>query len=373
MRLRGFGRTFQRGAVWWVAFYFHGVEHRESVPKTLGRPASTVTEQDARALLKARLSEIQAGRYVGPAQDRLTVAALLDSYLADLRLRGKKSIRPVESICRQLVATFGEHTRAADLTAERIAGAMQRWLVAKKARGTVAHRAARLQAALNLAHRQGQIARVPYIPPLELHNARRGFFEQAEFDQIYGFFREPVNDLVQFAYRSGWRRAEILGLTWADVDQVAGVVRLRDSKSGEGRVVPMYWTDDDDARYPLAFAGIIAKRWEARRGPWVFHRRGKPVQYFRDAWQAACKKAGVPGRIFHDFRRTAYRNMLAAGVDPLTAMTVCGHKTLSMAKRYAIHDVRQLGRALAKTEAHLAARRAADTDTSRTTGPEAVV
>jgi hypothetical protein len=48
--------------------------------------------------------------------------------------------------------------------------------------------------------------------------------------------------------------------------------------------------------------------------PYVFHRRGKPIKDFRDAWDKACEAVGLEGRIFHDFGRTAVRNMIRAGV-----------------------------------------------------------
>ena len=41
---------------------------------------------------------------------------------------------------------------------------------------------------------------------------------------------------------------------------------------------------------------------------------------FWDAWHRACAAAGLNGRIPHDFRRTAARNLIAAPVD--TFMTV---------------------------------------------------
>jgi hypothetical protein len=51
-----------------------------------------------------------------------------------------------------------------------------------------------------------------------------------------------------------------------------------------------------------------AKELERTRGVivlWDFRGGGRPVASFRRAWHAVCQKAGVPGMIFHDLRRTA--------------------------------------------------------------------
>ena len=70
--------------------------------------------------------------------------------------------------------------------------------------------------------------------------------------------------------------------------------------------------------------------------PFVFHRAGRPIKSFRRAWLAACKAAGCPGRIPHDFRRTAVRNLERADVPRSAAMKMVGHKTESIYRRYAI-------------------------------------
>jgi integrase len=85
--------------------------------------------------------------------------------------------------------------------------------------------------------------------------------------------------------------------------------------------------------------------------PWVFHRRGERIKDFRHAWLTACKKAGVPGRVPHDFRRTAVRNLVRAGVSEKIAMTMTGHKTRSVFDRYDIVDEQDLAEAARKLDA----------------------
>ena len=91
--------------------------------------------------------------------------------------------------------------------------------------------------------------------------------------------------------------------------------------------------------------------------PTVFHwsDRGtiKPIHpkalYHR--WKEACRQAGVPTRIPHDFRRTAVRNLERAGVPRSVAMKLTGHKTEAVYRRYAIVCEADLAEGLKKLAA----------------------
>jgi integrase len=193
---------------------------------------------------------------------------------------------------------------------------------------------------------------MPHVPMLTLNNARQGFFERAEFQAVLAHLPAHLHAPLTFAFVTGWRfKSEVLSLTVDRVDLQTGVVRLDPgtTKNNEGR--SFYVTAELRKVLHAQLESIEVLKEKGTICPYVFHRPdGSLIKDFRKTWANACEAAGYPGKLFHDFRRTAVRNLERAAVPRSTAMAMVGHKTESIYRRYAIVDEAMHREAAAKLD-----------------------
>jgi integrase len=159
---------------------------------------------------------------------------------------------------------------------------------------------------------------------------------------------EDLKDFAAFAYVTGMRKGEVASLAWSDVEGDVLTLRGENSKNDEARTIPLVGELGEIVKRRQA-ARRLEENGTVRMVEFIFHRDGRAGPEFRRSWATACKKAGV-ARHFHDFRRSAVRNMTQAGVPQAVAMKISRHKTASMFQGYSIVTTDDLRTALEKPE-----------------------
>ncbi|MBI1797870.1 MAG: tyrosine-type recombinase/integrase [Candidatus Eisenbacteria bacterium] len=341
---RGLGRHYQRGQTWWVQYYCRGRLIRES--------SGSERESVAIKLLKRRLGEMGQGRLVGPDVEKTTFEELAQMLFEDYRLNGRKSLDSAERSVAHLKSFFAR-TRAVEITTDRISAYVAlRMKVAKPA--TIMLELAALKRMFALGLRAGRVGHKPFFPTIEVRNTRSGFFEDADLEAVLAELPRDLRPLIEFLAWSGWRIGEARSLTWRQVDFKAGVVRLEPgtTKNDDGRTFPVGALPrlQEVLRSQREYTSALEREMGCLI-PYVFHRHGKPIKSVYGAWRNACKRAGVPGRLIHDLRRTAIRRFERAGVPRSVAMKLSGHKTEAVYRRYAIVSEADLAEGVRKVAA----------------------
>ncbi len=371
-----FGRIFRRkwrkpdGSVielpiWWIEFYQHGRQRRES--------SHSEQYSVAEALLKRRHAEIAMGILPGNGMGKVKVAVLLDMLLADYEINGK-SLEWAEYVDGHLRPFFGG-MRVASVGTDAVARYVTERRKNRILNSTINRELALLRRAYQLGYdaEPPLVVTIPKIPKLAENNVRKGFFDHEDFVRIRAELPEHLRPVVTFAYFTGCRKGEILSLRWNQVDLKACVVRLEpgETKNKEARTIPLI------AEMPEMLA-LLSERQDqfGSACPFVFSRFGKRIRNFYRAWLEASKRAGLidengkAKRLFHDLRRTGVRNLIRAGVPERVAMMISGHKTRSVLDRYNVVDERDLLLAGQRLEQYLRSQSGDSKDKSSTSAQE---
>jgi len=318
---------------WNIKFYVDGKRFREST--------GTESRELALEYLERRIEEVRSGRFVEMAQ-RITFEEMHALLLENYRFKRNRT-DPTRHVMR-LAEMFGG-MRGEDITEQRIREYCRKRLEKDgMTPGTLRRELAILKRMLRLA--SPRLPRVPLVDMPRVDNARQGFFEEEDLQAVLLHLPEHAKYLVEFLYLTGWRSSEAFRLQWTDVDWKRQTVWLRDSKNREPRIFPFKY--HARLEHVLRCQRQAVTAWERETDqicPSVFHWRGHPIRKLRRSWQTACRAAGLQNRLMHDFRRTAVRNLIRAGVQQAIAMKITGHKTDSIFRRYLIVDEELLAQA----------------------------
>ena len=337
---------------WFVRYYdANGKAHDESTGSTkIG---------DAKRLLRDREGAKDRGEPVNTRIGTITFDEAATDIVNEYTMNDRRSLGHLEGRIRNhLTPVFGGQ-RLANITTSALRAFQVSRRTAGASNAEINRELCIVKRMFTLAMEGNKLLHRPHIPMLEENNARKGFFERAEFEAVRDSLPEYLKPVATFMYITGWRSlSEVLPLQTRQVDLAAGTVVLYTSKNDESREFRTRAITElhDILTKQLAAAECLTRETE-RVITNVFHEPdGSPVHVkrFYKAWHAACEVAGYR-RIPHDFRRTAVRNLVRAGVPEEVAMKMTGHKTRSVFDRYNITGGQDLEDAAQKLEAFLTA------------------
>ncbi|WP_019998190.1 tyrosine-type recombinase/integrase [Aureimonas ureilytica] len=157
---------------------------------------------------------------------------------------------------------------------------------------------------------------------------------------------EDYRPLIRFAIMTGCRRAEIVGLTWQDVNWFAREFRVT-GKGERSRTIPM-----TAAVYDLLFslkdhhktAVFTFKAARTRAGRVKGKRYPITAEGLHTIWHRYIR-AAVPDFRFHDTRHTAATRLVRTTGNLKMAQKLLGHTNVTTTARYAhvTHDDLRLG------------------------------
>jgi integrase len=318
---------------------------------------------EAARLLKNAEAAIAAGAAITPQIGRFRFEDGVALIKADYAIKENDSWPAVDRRIRLgLTPTF-----AGQRLARVTSAALRKFAAARKEAGashaTINRELAALRRMFTLAIGDGLLLTRPTFPTLsEKGRQRKGFFEIPQWQSVYRHLSADHQPWATIAYYTGWRvKREILSREWAHVDRDQQTIRIdaEDTKDGKARIfaygpfpdavadIEKCWTVHREAAKagrlePRVFVRMTANtpgvaaaaaRWKLKA---TATGKGTPIKSYRKAWITATEAAGAPGRIPHDFRRTAARNLDRAGVPRGTGKRMIGHQTDEMYERYGI-------------------------------------
>ncbi len=344
---------YKRGDTFWVKYY------RPGQRKPIRASLDTSDETKALSKLKKLEVDLAAGRYQDVRIEKIRFGQLLDLVLTEYRNLDRKSYRQAKSRIEgtkgktgHIRPYFGDR-RALTITPADASRYIEKRRAAQATNGTINRELDLINKAFRLGKESYDLPGVAF-KKLRESNARTGFLDRLQVASICRRLPKWCANVVWFGFWTGWRISEIRSLEWYNVDLDAGEIRLSTSKNEDGRVIkttaelrtllesitptltPVLATPAPagkdgvpPSRMPAA-AHLVFVRLVKSRNALV------PVGDFGKLWDKACADAGLPGRIFHDLRRSAVRNFVRAGIPERVAMQMTGHKTRDVFERYNI-------------------------------------
>ena len=144
------------------------------------------------------------------------------------------------------------------------------------------------------------------------------------------------------------RFGEIVGLKWENIDYANRLITLEKTKNGDARILPL----------TPAVGEILALRRKTDIAHGLIFKPSSPtnrsgVVDIRNAFIKALQHADIKEFRFHDLRHAAASYLAMNGATQGELMTILGHKSPSMTRRYAHYSQKHVAALLEKMHTNL--------------------
>jgi integrase len=243
----------------------------------------------------------------------------------------------------EALAPFWEGRTVADISPETCRAY---WKWRERAAGTIRHELGTLRAALNHAHREGRLTRVPkVILPSRAPNRDR-WLTREEATRLLKSARKDARArlwlplFVRLALYTGARKGAILGLRWPQVDLEREIINFNIPGAAQ--------TKKRRAVVPIPRQLVRPLKWARKFGTelgFVIHRDGKKIANIKHSFATAAKNAGLKNVTPHTLRHTCATWMAQDGVDLFQIAGWLGHSYARTVELYAHHSPSHLSAA----------------------------
>ena len=320
----GCGKNIRKASSknYWIEYYIGGKRKRERIGQS-------------KQAAENRLREIETakaeGRYIRKNKNaEVNLIELREWYLDLAEVKQKRSYHDIRLCINNFINRIGS-IPVSQLTPELIEKFRKLRLteISKTKKrpvkpSTINRDIANLRAMLNKAVDYSKLELNPLgrIKQLEENNVRERVLNPEEFNLLLQHCPEHLKGPVLIAFYLPMRQAEILKLTWDQIDFKSEFIRLsgKQTKNKTGRVIPMHPRISKYLRQiprPIHGGYVFKKRW-----------------FDRKAYNKAVENAGLGDFNFHDLRHCAINNLRLAGNDHFLIKQASGHKTDVAFRRY---------------------------------------
>jgi len=308
---------------YWIEYYLKGKRTRERIGMS-------------KHAAENRLREVQTAKAEGRTIRKnkntvITLGSLREWYLDLTEVKQRRSYVSIQKCLRICIEGIG-NIPVSELTKSRLELFRKKRLTENSKRkgrpvqpSTVNRDVTNLRAMLNKALEHDKIDSIPFgrIKLLEENNVRERVLSQDEFESLYLHCPQSLKGIVMIGFYLPMRQAEILNLTWEEIDLKMGFIRLGGlrTKTKIGRVIPLH----------PRIIEFLRSCPRPINGGYVF---ANSRRFNRKAYNKAVEAAGIVDFNNHDLRHCAINNMRLAGNDHFVIKEASGAKTDSAFQRY---------------------------------------